>query len=127
MRIRNAACAVGAAAVLGFAGTGSASAADADLDCKDFATPVIIVDGYDPDRMDEGGEPGIGCESNSGSPLVYAEYTADGSDGLVLAETGAGDLVHTHPLRTIGAVGLTIGAGAAVVIAVRRRTDHEGD
>jgi hypothetical protein len=95
-----------------------ASAAD-DRDCSDFASPVIITDGYDPAHLDADHD-GIGCESNPGRPVAMDVYS-DLRDP-VLAHTGAGDVVQRHPVRTIGVAGLLVAGGTATLIVVRRRT-----
>ncbi len=95
-----------------------------DLNCSDFASPVVIVNGFDPDHLDADGD-GIGCESNPGQPVTSDLYS-DLRDPA-LADTGVADLVHRHPVRTMGAAGLLVGAGVAVVVVARRRVRTEGE
>lgn len=125
MRIKTAVCTAGVAVLLSLTAVGTAGAAG-DQDCSDFATPVIISHFYDPDHLDADGD-GIGCEGNAGDAIVYDRYSqlsdeGDSAPQPSLAATGAGDLIHTHPVRSIGAAGLTIGAGVVTVLVVRRRT-----
>lgn len=128
MKIQNVLAAAGITALLCLAGAGTASAAD-DRDCSDFASPVVIVNDFDPLNLDADND-GIGCESNPGTPVttdLYADLRGEGDTDPQpsLAATGTGDLVHTHPLRTIGVAGLTIGAGVITVLVVRRVTMKE--
>lgn len=101
------------------------SAAD-NRNCSDFASPIIIVDGFDPDRLDADGD-GIGCESNPGAPVTSDLYSdLRGQDDSTLAVTG-GNIIERHPMRAYGAAGLAVVVGAATIIIVRRRTHSEGE
>lgn len=108
-----------------------ASAAHATVDpevCQNFARPIIISNGYDPLHLDQDGN-GIACESNPGEPVktdLYADLKGDEpsatpSSTPTLAHTGAGDLIHQHPVRSIGLGVVLVGAGAGLVIVARRR------
>jgi hypothetical protein len=102
-----------------------AAVAEYDRDCSDFASSVVIVNGYDPLNLDADND-GVGCEGNPGEPVttdLYADLRGDDQ----LADTGAGDLIQRHPLRAYGAAGLTILAGALTVTVVRRRARTEGN
>jgi hypothetical protein len=121
-----------------------ASAAHATVDpevCQNFARPIIISNGYDPLHLDQDGN-GIACESNPGEPVktdLYADLrgedpsatpsatpsstpTGTPSASPTLAHTGAGDLIHKHPVRSIGLGVVLVGAGAGLVLVARRRT-----
>lgn len=97
-------------------GGGVAVAAPGDLDCKDFESPVVIVDGFDPNRLDRDGN-GIGCESNPGEPVITDLY-ADLSGGE-LAETGWGP--GEHPVRWMATCGALVVGGLATVAITRRK------
>jgi hypothetical protein len=112
--------------------------------CQNFASPVIISNGYDPLHLDTDHD-GIACEGNPGEPVktdLYADLrgedpsaspststtpspstseTITPGDSPTLAHTGAGDLVTRHPLRSIGLGVVLVGAGAALVLVTRRR------
>jgi hypothetical protein len=120
--IKQAACAAGVAAMISLSGVATASAAD-DRDCSDFASPIIIVNGFDPDHLDADGD-GIGCESNPGEPTTSDLYADLRGDDPTLAATG-GNIIERHPIRAYGAAGLLVLGGAATVIVVRRRTRED--
>lgn len=117
-------CMSGAVVVASVLAAPVVMAAD-DLDCSDFASPVVISDGYDPLNLDADGD-GIGCESNPGEP-VKTDLYADLRGSEELADTGAGDMIQRHPLRAYGAAGLLVIGGTATIIVVRLRTRIEGE
>jgi hypothetical protein len=119
MMIKQCAVVAGVAAAAAVLSAPVAYAVD-DLNCADFATPVVIVDGHDPDGLDADND-GIGCEDNAGEPAAYEKYTA------ALADTGVSDVINRHPLRAYGAAALTVVAGTATIVVVRRRTRLEGN
>lgn len=115
--------AVAASAVAALAVSAPLAAADDDRDCSDFSAPIVITNDYDPFNLDADND-GIGCEGNPGTPVTTDLY-ADLRGEPTLAATGSGDLIHTHPIRTLGVAGLTIGAGVITVLVVRRATTRE--
>jgi len=129
MKIKTVLAPAGIAAVLLAVSAPLASAAD-DRNCSDFASPIIITNGFDPAHLDADYD-GIGCESNPGQAVrsdLYADLRGEGdtSPDPSLAATGAGDVVQRHPLRAIGAAGLSIGAGTITILVVRCRTRNKG-
>lgn len=118
---------VAAVSVGGLSGT--AYATGDVLNCSDFETPVKIVNGYDPNNLDRD-QDGIGCEDNSGDAIAYDRYSDLKSEGdtapkPTLAKTGAGDLIHKHPVRSMGAAGLLVVAGAGGMVLARRRKEAD--
>lgn len=119
----------GVSAILALSGASVATATPGYWDCEDFATPVKIVGGYDPEHLDIDND-GIGCEDNPGEPMAYDLYanlkgddeTASpqpSEDKPELAETGWGP--GEHPIRWMaGAAGL-IAVGSATIVVVRAR------
>jgi hypothetical protein len=106
-----------------------------DADCSDFSTPVKIVGGYDPAHLDNDHD-GVGCEDNAGDPMAYDLYanlkgdepsatpsstpTGTPSASPTLAHTGAGDLIHKHPVRSIGLGVALVGMGGLITFVARR-------
>jgi hypothetical protein len=106
--------------------------------CENFARPIIISQGYDPLHLDTDGD-GIACEHNPGEPVktdLYADLR--GTDGPTspaptvtvtktespreqLPATGATDVFHRHPVRSIALGALIVVFGGALVFAVRRK------
>ena len=113
-----------AAAAIGMLTLGAGTASASDLDCSDFETPVTIVNGFDPNRLDRDGN-GIGCESNPGEPVtsdLYADLS--GGDATAtptpeLAETGWGP--GEHPVRWMATCGALVVGGLATVAVTRRK------
>lgn len=119
--------AVSAAAVAALSVSAPLAAAADDLDCSDFASPVVITNDYDPFDLDADND-GVGCEGNPGTPVttdLYADLRGEDAPEATLAATGAGDAIQRHPLRAYGAAGLTIGAGVITILVVRRVTTKE--
>jgi hypothetical protein len=119
----------------------AASAAGGDpAACDNFARPIVLSQDhlgrkYDPLHLDTDHN-GIACEHNPGDPVktdLYADLrgeTDTASPSAVpsaasptLAHTGGGDVIHRHPVRTLGAGAAAIGVGTALVLIVRRRTN----
>lgn len=123
MRMRKAFVGVTVAGIVALGG-GVAVAVPGDLDCSDFETPVTIVNGFDPNRLDRDGN-GIGCESNPGEPVtsdLYADLS--GGDATAtptpeLAETGWGP--GEHPVRWMATCGALVVGGLATVAVTRRK------
>jgi len=116
----------GAAAAVVLATAAGAVAADA-VNCSDFASPVVIVNGYDPAHLDADHD-GIGCDDNPGDPVttdLYADLRDEGDSNPPpsLAATGPADYVHRHPVRSIGVGVVLVAAGGGLVLAARRRKD----
>lgn len=122
----------GVSAILALSGASVATATPGYWDCEDFATPVKIVGGYDPEHFDIDND-GIGCEDNPGEPMAYDLYANLKGDEETpsepseeptvkapeLAETGWGP--GEHPIRWMaGAAGL-IAVGSATIVVVRAR------
>jgi hypothetical protein len=114
----------------------SASATVDPEACQNFARPIIISDEYDPLHLDTDGD-GIACEGNPGEPVktdLYADLRGEGDTNTPaatpsaspseLAHTGAGDMIHRHPVRSIGLGVVLVGAGGALVLVTRRRHSH---
>lgn len=124
--IRTALAVSGAAVAVVLAAAPGASAVD-DRDCSDFATPVIIVNGYDPAHLDADHD-GIACEDNPGEPTttdLYADLRDEGDSNPLptLADTGPSDYIHRHPVRSIGIGVVIVAAGGGLVLVSRRRKD----
>lgn len=121
----------------------SAPLAHATVDpeeCQNFERPIIISDGYDPLHLDTDGD-GIACEGNPGEPVktdLYADLrgtdvpsqptatkTVTATPSGELADTGSGNVISTHPLRSIAVGVVVVGTGAGVVILVRRKKGSE--
>jgi hypothetical protein len=110
------------------------SAAHATVDpeeCQNFASPIIISQGYDPLHLDTDGD-GIACEGNPGEPVktdLYADLRGEtstpsatpSSAAPTLADTGAGNMITRHPVRSIGVGVVLVGAGAGLFLVTRRR------
>lgn len=104
-----------AAVVAALAPPATAHAAPGDdLNCSDFTTQVKIVEGHDPNHLDDDGD-GIGCEFNAPPATAYEEYSPE------LAETGISPA--EHPVRWMAAGGALVLAGGAVVVVSRKRRE----
>lgn len=122
--------AVGAASILALSGATMANATPGFQDCDDFATPVKIVGGWDPEHLDQDND-GIGCEENAGEPMAYDLYAnLKGDDEEPqpsqpaekpeeLAETGFGP--GEHPVRWMAVSGSLVIAGGVVYVVGKRR------
>lgn len=118
----------GVSAMIALSGASIATATPGYWDCEDFATPVTIVGGYDPEHLDIDND-GIGCEGNPGDPMAYDLYAnLKGDDETVspqpeekpeLADTGWGP--GEHPIRWMAVGGGLILAGGVVYVAGKRR------
>jgi hypothetical protein len=119
----------GITAILALSGAAVANATPGFQDCEDFASPVKIVGGWDPEHLDQDND-GVGCEENPGEPMAYDLYANLKGDEETpsptpsekapeLAETGFGP--GEHPIRWMaGAAGL-IAVGSATIVVVRAR------
>lgn len=135
-----------AAGLVGFAG--APALASTDLDCSDFefqedAQAVFDQDPSDPNRLDEGGEEGVACESlpprgeepadpPTSTPTATPTTTGDGpdgddpdDDGMVMptdgVDAGAGGTAgDVSGLLATG--GLLAAAGAGGLVLLRRRS-----
>jgi hypothetical protein len=119
---------LGVASILTLSGATMANATPGYWDCEDFATPVKIVGGYDPEHLDIDND-GIGCEDNPGEPMAYDLYAnLKGDDETVapqpeekpeLADTGWGP--GEHPIRWMAAGAGMIAVGSLSIVVVRAR------
>lgn len=87
-----------------------------DLDCDDVGEQVTVV-GEDRHNLDDGGVPGLACESyppgrDGGGGADDGAGTDDGG----LAETGSSSA------ELVGVAGLTLLGGVVALVASRRRT-----
>jgi hypothetical protein len=129
----------GITAIMALSGASMANATPSYWECADFATPVIISGGYDPENLDIDGD-GIGCEDNPGEPMAYDLYAnLKGDDETPsepsvepttkapaaptktpeLADTGFGP--DEHPIRWMAVGGSLILAGGVVYVVGKRR------
>lgn len=123
----------GVAGIVALSGASVATATPGYWDCEDFATPVKIVGGYDPEHLDIDND-GIGCEDNPGEPMAYDLYAnlkgddetasptpsvSPSEDKPELAKTGWGP--GEHPIRWMAAGAGLIAAGSATIVVVRAR------
>ena len=119
----------GVTAIMALSGASLANATPGFQDCEDFASPVKIVGGWDPEHLDQDND-GVGCEDNPGEPMAYDLYANLKGDeetasptpsekASELAETGFGP--GEHPIRWMAVGGGLILAGGVVYVAGKRR------
>lgn len=126
-RLRALAASAAVVAAVSVGGLSGTAYADSTPDCPQVNHQVDTSAG-DPWNLDRDHD-GIGCEDYAAPPETLQQLGLVVGDSTTpkptLAKTGAGDLIHKHPVRSMGAAGLLVVAGAGGMVLARRRKEAD--